>query len=219
MAVADYETRRTLMVDTQVRPSDVTKFPIIEALLAVPKEDYVPDAQRETAYVGAHIPIGGGRVILEPRSFAKMLEAAELQPEDVVLDLGCGLGYSTAVLARMVQFVIALEEDETRAQDAQTLLSSRGIDNAAVLSAPLAEGAAAEGPYDVILLEGGIEQFPTGLMDQVKDGGRVVAIFVEGGFGHVQVGLKSGDVLHWRRAFDAHAPVLPGFEVETAFSL
>jgi protein-L-isoaspartate(D-aspartate) O-methyltransferase len=90
--VANYQTRRNLMVDTQVRPSDVTKFPIIEALLAIPREEYVPDDKRDAAYIGENIAIGGGRVLLEPRALAKMLDALDVQPSDVVLDLGCGLG-------------------------------------------------------------------------------------------------------------------------------
>ena len=144
--MANYQTRRNLMVDTQVRPSDVTKFPIIEALLAVPREEYVPDDKRDAAYVGENIAIGGGRVLLEPRTLAKMLDALDVQPSDVVLDLGCGLGYSTAVLAQLADFVVAVEDDGARAAEAQQILSSQGVDNAAVFEAPLADGAAKKRP-------------------------------------------------------------------------
>ena len=206
------------MVDTQVRPSDVTKFPIIDALLSVPREDYVPDNKRDAAYIGENIDIGDGRVLLEARTFAKMLEAAEIVPTDVILDLGCGLGYSTAVLAHMAEFVVAVEVDEYRAQEAQQTLSDHGVDNAAVFAGDLAAGAAKNGPYDVIMLQGAVEEIPAALTEQVKEGGRIVAIFSEGALGVVRVGRKIDGVINWRMAFNAGAPVLSGFTKENAFS-
>jgi len=207
-----------MMVDTQVRPSDVTKFPIIDALLSVPREDYVPDDKREAAYIGENIDIGDGRVLLEARTFAKMLEAAEVMPTDVVLDLGCGLGYSTAVLAQMADFVVAVEDDEGRAQEAQQTLSDHGIDNAAVFAGDLTVGAVKNGPYDVIMLQGAVEEIPAALSEQVKEGGRIVAIFAEGALGVVRVGRKIDGVINWRMSFNAGAPVLNGFTKEAAFS-
>ncbi|WP_241962943.1 protein-L-isoaspartate O-methyltransferase family protein [Thalassorhabdomicrobium marinisediminis] len=216
--MADYQTRRTLMVDTQVRPSDVTKFPIIDALLTVPREDYVPTGLRDAAYIGENLDIGGGRVLLEPRTLAKMLDAADVEPTDVVLDLGCGLGYSTAVLAHMAEFVVAVEEDAELAEEAQQNLSTSGIDNAAVFAGELAEGAAKNGPYDLIMLQGAVEVVPQTLVDQVKDGGRIVAIFAEGALGVVRVGHKIDGVMNWRMVFNAAAPVLNGFRKEVAFT-
>ena len=110
--MADYAQRRTTMVDTQVRPSDVTKFPIIDAMLSVPRELFVPADKREAAYVGENIDLGDGRVVLEPRTLAKMLEAADIQPGELVLDIGCGFGYSSALAARMAEAVISLEDSE-----------------------------------------------------------------------------------------------------------
>lgn len=217
--MADYETRRTMMVDTQVRPSDVTKFPIIDAMLAVPREEYVPDDKLEAAYVGENIEIGGGRVLLEPRTLAKMLDAANVEPTDVVLDLGCGLGYSTAILARMADFVVAIEDDAARAEEAQAILSGQGVDNAAVFEGPLTDGAAKNGPYDLILLQGAVETLPDALLDQVKEGGRVVAIFAEGALGVVRLGRKIDGTMNWRMVFNATAPVLDGFSNEAAFAL
>lgn len=217
--MADYDTLRTMMVDTQVRPSDVTKFPIIEAMLAVPREDYVPDAKRDTAYVDANIDLGHGRVMLEPRTIAKMLDALEVQPSDVVLDLGCGLGYSTALLARMADFVVGVEDDEDRAEQAQRTLSDHGVDNAAVLAGSLTEGAAKNGPYDVIVLQGAAEHVPDALTDQLKEGGRICILFAEGALGTVRVGYKLDGGVSWRMAFNAGAPVTPGFETHRAFAL
>ena len=206
------------MVDTQVRPSDVTKFPIIDALLDVAREDFVPDAKRDAAYVGEHIDLGGGRVLLEPRTFAKMLDAADVQRSDVVLDLGCGLGYSTAVLAHMADFVVAVEDDAARAEEAQTILTSHGVDNAAVFEGALTEGAAKNGPYDLIMIQGAVEGIPETVSDQVKEGGRIVAIFAMGALGEVRIGRKIDGVMNWRMSFNATAPVLAGFAKDVAFA-
>ncbi len=217
--MADYATRRTMMVDTQVRPSDVTKFPIIDAMLHVARENFVPQSLREAAYVGENLEIGGGRVVLEPRTLAKMLDALDVQPGEVVLDIGCGLGYSTAVLARLCDFVVAVEDDAPRAEEAQSLLSEAGVDNAAVMAGPLADGSAKSGPYDAIILQGAVEEFPEPLLAQLKSGGRVAAIFVQGALGVVRIGYKAGDRMTWRDAFNAGAPVLQGFARSRAFSL
>jgi protein-L-isoaspartate(D-aspartate) O-methyltransferase len=208
-----------MMVDTQVRPSDVTKFPIIEAMLTVPREDFLPVSRREAAYIGENVPLGGGRVMLEPRTFAKLLDALDIQPREVVLDLGCGLGYSTAVMARMAEFVVGVEDDKARADEAQAILSEHGVDNAAVMDGVLAEGAAKSGPYDVIVLQGAVEQVPQALLDQLRDGGRIGCIFAEAALGVVRIGHKSDGVVNWRFAFNASAPVLRGFEKRNAFAL
>ncbi len=207
------------MVDTQVRPSDVTKFPIIEAMLHVPRELYLPGALREVAYVGENINLGGGRVALEPRTLAKMLDALDIQPSDLVLDLGCGLGYSTAVLARLAGSVVGVENDAAHAAQAQQTLSDHDVGNASVITGPLAAGAAKTGPYDVIILQGAVVQVPLEILAQLKDGGRIGAIFAEGALGVVRVGHKSSGHVDWRFAFNAGAPVLPGFEAATGFVL
>lgn len=207
------------MVDTQVRPSDVTKFPIIEAMLAIPREEYVPAKLREAAYMGENLDIGAGRVILEPRSFAKLLDALDLQPGELVLDLGCCLGYSAAVIARMVDAVIALEEDESIAAEAERRLAEQGVDNAAVITGPLAEGAAKHGPYDAIVVEGAVEELPEGLLAQLNEGGRIGCIFMEGRLGVARIGRKTDQGVVWRNVFNASAPVLPGFAKVAEFTL
>lgn len=217
--MTDFAARRTMMVDTQVRPSDVTKFPIIEAMLAVPREAFVPADKREAAYMGEHVAIGGGRVVLDARTLAKMLDALDIQPDETVLDLGCGLGYSTAVIARMAEAVVAVEEDETLAAEAQRTLSSHGVDNAAVIVGKLAAGAPKAGPYDVITLQGAVEAVPAALLAQVKEGGRIGCIFMEGSLGVARVGYKIDGQVTWRYAFNASAPVLPGFAAKRAFML
>lgn len=217
--MTDFAERRRMMVDTQVRPSDVTKYPIIEALLAVAREDFVPDAQREAAYADRNMDLGGNRTLIEVRTLAKMLDALDIQGDELVLDVGCGLGYSAAVTARMAQMVIGVEEDEIMSADAQSQLAEAGADNAIVHVGPLNEGAAEHGLYDVILVQGGIEVLPQALLDQLKDGGRIAAIFMSGALGEVKIGHKQGGLVSWRFEFNAGAPVLPGFEKPEAFAL
>ncbi len=207
------------MVDTQVRPSDVTKFPIIDAMLSVPREQFVPNSQREAAYVGENLDIGGGRVLLEPRTLGKMLDVLDIQPQHVALDMGCGLGYSAAILANMCDFVVAVEDDEARAEEAQSLLSELGIDNAAIMAGPLAEGSEKSGPYDVIMIEGGVQAVPDAVLAQLREGGRIACVFAEGNLGVVRVGHKLDGIVNWRFAFNASAPVLTGFEKEAEFAL
>ena len=139
--MSDFATRRRMMVDTQVRPSDVTEFPIIEAMLTVPREAFVPRDRIEAAYVSEHVPLGGGRVLLDPRVFAKMLDALDISNDDLVLDVGAGLGYSAAVIARIAEAVVAVEDDDTRASEAQSLLSEHHADNVILHEGPLDAGA------------------------------------------------------------------------------
>lgn len=213
----DFAAAREAMVDCQVRPSDVTRYPIIKAMLEVPRETFVPEAMRSVAYLGEHVPLGPRRVVLDPRVFAKMLDAMAIGPADLVLDVGCGLGYSSAVIASMAEAVIGLEEDPAMAAEAAASLSAMGADNVAVEHAAHTDGVPAHGPYDAIIIEGGIERLPEALAGQLKAGGRIIAIFMEGASGQARIGRLSEHGLMWRRCFDASAPVLPGFEMEEAF--
>jgi protein-L-isoaspartate(D-aspartate) O-methyltransferase len=217
--MSEFASRRMMMVDTQVRPSDVTKFPIIDSMLSVPRELYVPRALQEAAYVGENLQIAPGRVMLEPRTLAKMLDALDIQPDEIVLDLGCGLGYSAAVLARLAETVVAVEENDELASTAQRALSDEGVDNAVVVTGPLADGAAKHGPYDAITLQGGIETLPEAIANQLKEGGRIGAVFMSGSLGIVKIGIKTGGRIDWRFAFNAAAPLLSGFARPPAFVL
>lgn len=217
--MVDFATLRTTMVDTQVRPSDVTKYPVIEAMLEVPRELFVPPEFKALAYAGEDIPLADRRVVLEPRTIAKMLDTIDLRPSELVLDVGCGYGYSSALAARMAQAVVALEDDPERAREAQQLLAEIGADNVAVETGPLTEGAPRHGPYDAILIEGGIEELPAPIAEQLKEGGRIAAIFMEGALGTCRLGVKVAGHIDWRYAFNATAPVLPGFESAREFAL
>lgn len=215
--MVDYAQARETMVDRQVRPADVTLYPIIAAMLEVPRERFVPEALRPVAYLGEHVPLAPGRVLLDPRVFAKLLDALNIGPDDLVLDVGCGYGYSTAVLARMAEAVVAVEADPGLAAEAEALLPAEGVDTAVVVAGPLEAGVPAHGPYDAMILEGAVEVMPPALEAQLKPGGRVAAIFVEGARGQARLGLRTETGIAWRRIFDATAPVLPGFAAAKAF--
>lgn len=201
------------MVDTQVRPSDVTKFPIIEAMLAVPREVYVPAAKQEAAYVGENLDLGSGRVMPEARTLAKMLDALDILPSDSVMDVACGMGYSTAVIARMAKSVVGVEPLTDLCVAASAALAGQGVKNAQVVA------AAPAGTFDVIAIQGGVQEVPGELITQLAEGGRIGAIFMNGALGTVKIGHKSEGRVNWRFSFNASAPVLDGFRKVEAFTL
>ncbi len=208
---------RRCMVDGQVRTSDVTKYPIIRAMLEIPREEFVPAGKRDIAYLGDHIPLGGDRVILDPRTLAKMLDSLDIRNDEMVLDIGSGHGYSTAIIARMAEVVVSLEEIEGLAEAAEHILPRVSIDNAIAVQGPLDAGMVRHAPYDVIVIQGGVEQIPASITDQLRDGGRIGAIVVQGVTGEFRIGIKHGDTVIWNSAFNAMAPVLKGFRNPVGF--
>lgn len=217
--MSGYATQRTTMVDTQIRPSDVTKFPVIDAMLTVKREAFVPTSQRASAYAGCEIVLATSRVMFEPRTLGKMIDELDVQVSDVALVIGAGLGYSTAVLAHMLELVIGLEAEAELASEAETNLGENDADNAIIVQGNVADGAARHGPYDVILIEGGVEFVPEAILSQLKEGGRIACIFMEGQLGTCRIGFKSSGQVSWRFAFNATAPVLSGFEATRGFAL
>ena len=216
--MSEFDQRRVAMVDCQVRPSDVTNFNIIQAMLEIPREEFVPDASKDLAYMGEHVPVADRRVVLDPRVLAKMLNELNARRDELVLDVGCALGYSSAVIARMAEAVVALEEIDEFAERVESTLADHFVDNAVAVAGPLAEGAPEHGPYDAMAVQGGVEDIPPGLSEQLKDGGRIACIFVAGEAGECRIGVKAKGRISWRMAFNAHAPVLPGFMKARTFS-
>ena len=214
----DFTAARHAMVDGQVRPADVTRYAVIDAMLSVPRELFVPRAHRDVAYAEMQVPLAPGRVLLDARTFAKMLDAVELRAGELVLDVGAGYGYSAAVAARIAGTVVALEENPDLAQNLGETLSRLAVDNVLVERGRLSEGAPEPGPYDVILIEGGVETMPKALLDQLADGGRLVAIRMEGVLGQCCVWQRSDRTVSSRPVFDASAPVLPGFDAARRFT-
>ena len=217
--MTDFAQRRTMMVDTQVRPNDVISYPVIEAMLNVPREQFVPDSRRDVAYAGENLELAPGRVLLEPRTLGKMIDILDLQNSDLVLDIGSGFGYSAAIIARIAEAVVAVEDDPEMATQAEARLAAQDVFNVAVVQDALNEGCASQGPYDAILIEGAIEDMPAAITDQLNEGGRIVALFREGHLGVVKFGRKLDGRINWRSAFHADAPVLSGFVQQRGFIL
>jgi len=217
--MTDYTNLRTTMVDTQIRPADVTKFPIIDAMLKVRREMFVPDQMRQTAYTDSIVYLGGDRIVLDPRSFGKMLDAVNIQGDELVLDIGSGLGYSAAVIGKVCEAVVALEEDDDMASNSEAILATEGCLNVAVLQGTLSEGASKHAPFDVIVIEGAVEEISDELVAQLVDGGRIAAIFSQKGQGILRVGYKTQGKISWRFVCNAYAPVLAGFHKTPSFSL
>jgi protein-L-isoaspartate(D-aspartate) O-methyltransferase len=213
----DTAAARRMMVDGQVRTADVTNPELIAAMLAVPREAFVPPALVGQAYADNDVPVGAGRALLKPMVFAKLIQAAHVESGDRVLDVACGTGYSSAVLSRIAGAVVALEEDAGLARRAQEVLVAVGAATVEVVTGPLKAGWLAAAPYDLILLNGATEIVPDALGRQLKPNGRLACIF-----GHrpaakgIIYRMVDGQLVG-RSIFDAAATVLPGFAAAPAF--
>ena len=222
-AMTDTTQQRVNMVDSQVRPSDVTDRRIIRAMLEVPREAFAPADMHSLAYMDQALPVtkpgaaGSARALLAPRILAKMLQLAGIEPDCAVLDVGCGTGYSTAVLGKLAGKVVALEADLDLAERARAALRKLDVGGAKVVQGPLAAGVPDEAPFDAILLNGSVPEVPQALLDQLKDGGRLVAIVATSGHGRVQIWRRTGRSFGSVTAFDATADTLPGFAREPGF--
>ncbi|HEY1541003.1 MAG TPA: protein-L-isoaspartate O-methyltransferase [Xanthobacteraceae bacterium] len=216
--MVDFAQARRMMVDGQVRPSDVTDRDLLAAMLDVPRERFVPDALASVAYLDRDIPIDGKRALLKPMVLARLLQAAQVGAGDHVLDAACGSGYSSAVLARIAASVVALEDDEARARRCGEILGSLGVANVTIARGPLEAGWPGLAPYDVILVNGAVEVEPHGLLGQLKDGGRLVTVRGAGPDGKAILYRKDRGEIGSRTLFDAAAPVLPSFMRAPAFT-
>ena len=205
------------MVDSQVRPHDVTDLRIIAALCDVPRELFVPPAQRALAYLDAEVRVAGNRALLKPMVFAKLLQAAALTETDRVLDAGCATGYSSAVIGKLAASVVALEEDSALARTADETLAPLRFANVSVATGPLTAGWPQDAPYDAILIEGAIEIVPDALIAQLKEGGRLLAVIGNMPMGKAALYRKVGGHVTVVPLFDATAPLLPGFVKPAAF--
>lgn len=211
----DSATARRMMVDGQVRTADVHNADLIAAMLEVPRERFVPPDLSEQAYVDSDLEIAKGRSILKPMVLAKLIEAAAVGPQDRVLDVGCGLGYSSAILARVVGSVVALEEDAGLAGAAKAALAS--ATNVVVVNGKLADGWPASAPYDFVLLNGASEVIPETLGRQLKPNGRLACILGRPPAAKATIFRLAEGRLLGRPIFDAAAAVLPGFVAPPAF--
>lgn len=220
---ADFSEQRAKMVDGQLRTTEVTNPNVLSAMASVPREAFVPARWRELAYIDEDIPVsgadspGGARFLMQPSPFGRLVQLAKVTPSDVVLDVGCGTGYSSAILSQLAGSVIALESNASLIEQATATLSSLGCANVAVVEGPLAEGYPSEAPYDVIFLNGAVDRVPDALFLQLRDGGRLVAIEGIGNAGFARLYIKENGVVSSMRDFNAAVKPLPGFQVEPAF--
>jgi len=213
----DSATARRMMVDGQVRTADVHDPDLLAAMLAVPRERFVPPAPSVQAYVDSDIEIAKGRAMLKPMVLAKLIQAAQVRAADRVLDVGCGMGYASAVLAQLAGSVVALEEDAELVRQAKEALAASGATEVAVESGPLAAGWPQAAPYDVILLEGATEITPETLGGQLKPSGRLACIFGRPPAAKAMIFRLAEGRLVGRPIFDAAAALLPGFAAPPAF--
>lgn len=220
----DFAQARYNMVVSQINPQSVTDKALLDALSEIPRERFVPAAQRDIAYMDKELSLdisaadGHERRMMMPTSFARLVALAEIKPSDLVLVIGCATGYSAAVIARLADSVVALEVNQALADQANETLLDLGIDNAAVVSGPLNQGYKSEGPFDVIFIDGAINQIDDQLVAQLSDGGRLVAILSQNDAGKAHVVLKKDNIASDRIGFDANAPDLPGFQTTENFS-
>ena len=221
--MTDFAAARRMMVDGQVRTSDVTDLRIVAAMLELPRERFVPEGKADLAYLDLDIAVKDAsagkpaRCLLKPMVLSKMVQAAKVEASDTVLDVGCATGYSSALLSRLAHSVAALEEDEALARLARENLKAVGAANVTVVTGPLTQGWSAAAPYDVIFVNGATEIAPHALARQLKAGGRLVAVLGRAPVSQVILyRCVGGDISGWP-IFDAAAPVLPGFAAPPAF--
>ncbi len=217
--MADYKTARENMIESQIRPNGITDSRVIAAFAAIPREIFVAKANRSIAYMDEDVPLDGlgsdsSRTLMEPMAFARLVQLAAIDPDDFVLDVGCGSGYSVAVIAQLAQSAIAIEQDPVFAEIAAENLDKLEVSNAAVLNAPHAGGCKDEAPFDAIVISGRVPTVPQALLDQLKDGGRLVAVVGDDLLARAQLFTRHGDTFASRTEFDATIAALPGIEVE-----
>lgn len=221
--MTDFTTARHNMVESQIRPNDVQDTRVIEAMLEIPRDAFVPARLKALAYGDLELEIkaaSGGqpaRALLSPMVLAQLVQLADVQPGDLVLDIGCATGYTAAVLARLAEAVVAVESDEELVERATQTLTALEVDNAAVVQGDLTEGYPAEGPYDVIFFGGAVEEIPQAIFDQLKPDGRLVAVVMQGGVGDACLYRLVDGTVVGRPHFNAGAPMLPGFRDAPAF--
>lgn len=221
--MTDFEQQRINMVESQVRPSDVTDRRILRAMRDIPRHAFAPDAVKPVAYSDREIeikaPAGGApaRALASPRIEAKLIQALAADERSHVLVIGATTGYAAALIGRLAATVVALEADPGLAVLARDALKAAGAGNVTVVTGAHQMGVPASAPYDAILLEGTVPDVPMGLLDQLKDGGRLVAVVDDGGVGRAVIWRRTGGTFDRSAAFDAAAPVMPGFEREPAF--
>jgi protein-L-isoaspartate(D-aspartate) O-methyltransferase len=214
----DFEKARMKMVDCQVRTNDVTEHRLLAALMEVPREAFVSKQLEELAYIDEDLALGGGRYLMEPAPMARLLQLADIAENDIALVVGAGAGYSTAVVSLLASSVVAVEEDEALAASASERLSELGYDNVAVVRGNHAQGYPKEAPFDVIFINGAVEFVPDALVQQLAEGGRLVAVEGTGNAASARVYEKNRGIVGSRNVMNCAIKPLPGFQKEVEFT-
>jgi len=213
----EFSAARESMVLSQLQPDRVSDQRIRDAMGDVPRERFVPDLFKTVAYIDEDLEIAPGRYLMEPRVFGRLMQAASIGPRDVVLDVGCGSGYSSAVIAQLAGTVVALESDQGLRELATSNLQQLSVDNVVVVSGDLSQGYATEAPYDVVFINGAVAEVPAALVEQLVDGGRLVAVVESDTVGKgTRVTSQDGQI-DLVGLFDAQVPFLAGFERRAGF--
>ena len=213
----DYAAARQHMIDSQIRTSKVTDEALLAAFAAVPRELFVPDAARNLAYIDRPVPVAAERWLTEPMVLSRLIQTALPKAGEKILVVGSSVGYAGAILARIAGTVVMLESDSGLMARAKATLAGLGLQNLVLVEGPLAEGHAKLAPYNVILIDGGVEQIPPALTDQLAPNGRLVTVVLDKGIGRATLMQKAGNTVSGRVAFDAPAALLPGFGVPSRF--
>jgi protein-L-isoaspartate(D-aspartate) O-methyltransferase len=211
--MTDFALARRNMVDGQLRPNRVTNAALLAAVGELPRERFLPDGLRSVAYADDDVPLGNGRFLMEPMVLARLIQALQAQPGDKALVVASGRGYGAALLSRLVvEPVVAVESDPALASAAEHTFKDLGIANIHQTVTKLEAGAPVEAPYDVILIEGAVQQIPQTILDQLAEGGRLATVMAApaGVLGVAQLVMKEGGATSGRPLFDAGTPALPG---------
>lgn len=208
---------RRHMIDGQLLPNDVTDERVIDAIEQVKREVFLPAERKGVAYIDKSIKIAENRYLMEPLTFAKLISFADIKADELVLDIAPGTGYSSAVLSKLVDAVVAIEENSNLADIATKNLAIEECDNVAVIEGTHTEGLAKQGPYDVIFIGGMIDEVPLKLLEQLTDNGRLLCILNQDGFGRAAIVTYNDKIMGVSILFDANAPKLPGFEKAKTF--
>lgn len=216
-SIGGYADARRHMIDGHLLPNDVTDQNVVDAIEQVNREAFVPEERKGVAYIDKSIKIADGRYLMEPLVFAKLLSEAEIQPNELVLDIATATGYSSAVLSKLVEAVVAIEENPQLAEIATKTLADQDCDNVALINAPHTEGLAKQGPYDLIFIGGMIDDVPQSLLEQLNVDGRILCVLNKDGFGRAALITYNDKIKGVRILFDAAAPKLTGFEKAKGF--
>jgi protein-L-isoaspartate(D-aspartate) O-methyltransferase len=215
----DYTRARLNMVENQLRPHQIDDPRLLAAMREVPREHFLPKSLRPVAYADEDLLLPTGGHLIEPLALARMIQAAQIRPREVVLLLGCTTGYAGAILARLAATVILVRPDQPAAQQVETLLEDLGVDNVVVsVGADPIAGEPSQAPFDVIVLVGAVDGVPPALGEQIGEGGRLVAVIDDGRVGKLTVFTRLHGVIGRQVLFDARIPRLAGLERRAEFA-